>query len=406
MPYEHRNRHGHRIYLALLVFLIIGPFGFGQTDDFDKRIQSKSSELENIRAEIKSISQKLSRTQRSEKDAISNLNSLDRQISLIKQLKRELVRERELKQKQINLLQATISANQEKMAMLRRRYATRVVNVYKMGTREDWQLVMSAADLSQAFQRMYYLKALHQAEANLLNQIHRTLRDTDAAKAKLELRLAQVAASLEEEAATEKQLLRSQTEKARELKRIRQSASSLKQELQQKKEAASELEKIIAGLEREKQRRLAELARRRGTSERQAATKFASMKGRLPWPVDGRVTAKFGLQRNTRLKTVMDNPGIDIAAGKGMPVKVVMDGIVVAITWIPGFGNTLIVDHGGGFYSVYAHVDDVRISATDYVVSGETIAVVSNSGSYDGYKLHFEIWADNNKLNPQDWLRR
>lgn len=395
-------------YVPILfaVWLFTTPSLFAQTDDFDEKIKSKSSELEKLRAEISDINQQLSRTQRSEQDAVTNLNRLDRQISLIKKLRSELSQERKLKEAQIRLLQATVSANQEKIAILQRRYSRRVVSAYKIGTQEDWQLVLNASNLSQAFQRIYYLRALHQAEAHMLTQIHKTLRDTDAARAKLELRLGQVASSLEEEATAEKQLRASQSQKSSDLKKIRKNQSSLKQELQQKKDSAKKLENIIAGLQKEKKLRLAELARRRGTSERQAASKFANMRGKLPWPATGKITAKFGLQRNTRLKTVTDNPGIDIAAPKGSSVKVVMDGIVVAITWIPGFGNTLIIDHGGGFYSVYAHIDEVKINTNDYVISGETIAVVGNSGSYDGYKLHFEIWADNNKLNPQEWLKR
>ncbi len=389
-----------------ILIILTALSALGQVADYDRRIKDKSSELKSLRSEINGLGKELSRTRRSEQDAISLLNKMDQQISLIKQLRAELRQERELKEAQISLLQATVEANQDKIASLRQRYARRVSQIYKSGTQEDWQLIFSADGLQQAFQRLYYLKAIHQAEAHLLVEIRQTLRDTDAAKAKLELRLSQVAANLKEEAATENELKSRQNQKSSELGKIRRNKSGLQQELKQKRSAARELEGIIARLEKEKQIRLAELARRRGTTKRQAATKFSSMKGHLPWPATGKITAKFGLQRNTRLKTVTDNPGIDIAAQKGAPVKVVLDGIVVSITWIPGFGNTLIVDHGGGFYSVYAHVEDVKINVNDYVVGGEAIAAVGNSGSFDGYKLHFEIWAENNKLNPLQWLKR
>ena len=82
-----------------------------------------------------------------------------------------------------------------------------------------------------------------------------------------------------------------------------------------------------------------------------------------------------------------------------------MDGIVVAITWIPSFGNTIILDHGAGYYTVYAHVDEIQVNIDSYVVRDQIIARVSDTGSLEGAKLHFEIWQNEEKVDPLQWLR-
>ena len=82
----------------------------------------------------------------------------------------------------------------------------------------------------------------------------------------------------------------------------------------------------------------------------------------------------------------------------------VFDGIVTTITYIRGYGNTIILDHGSNFYTVYTHVSDVEVEENNYVEARQVIAYVSDSGSLDGSKLHFEIWGNREKLNPELWL--
>lgn len=79
---------------------------------------------------------------------------------------------------------------------------------------------------------------------------------------------------------------------------------------------------------------------------------------------------------------------------------------MTTITYIRGYGNTIIIDHGGGYYTVYTHIMDVEVDEGGYVQALDTIARVGDSGSLDGAKLHFEIWGNKQKLNPELWLRK
>ena len=83
------------------------------------------------------------------------------------------------------------------------------------------------------------------------------------------------------------------------------------------------------------------------------------MIGKLSWPVEGRIISKFGIIRNPDTGTVTENVGIDIQAASGTRVKSVLDGVVSTITYIRGHGNIVIIDHGGGFSTVYAHIEKI-----------------------------------------------
>ena len=180
----------------------------------------------------------------------------------------------------------------------------------------------------------------------------------------------------------------------------------MQQRVKMKRAAAKKIQGMIQDLEQKKQERLRELAQRRGMTMDQAKGEFAKYKGRLSWPVQGQLAGKFGPHKNEKLGTITNNPGIDIVAPRGRDVHVVLDGIVVAITWIPGYGNTIIVDHGDSYYTVYAHVDNIQVSMNGYVLRDQTLARVSDTGSLDGPRLHFEVWKGKNKVNPLKWLKK
>ncbi|MEE9161887.1 MAG: M23 family metallopeptidase, partial [Candidatus Neomarinimicrobiota bacterium] len=118
----------------------------------------------------------------------------------------------------------------------------------------------------------------------------------------------------------------------------------------------------------------------------------------------GQVVARFGQQRNRLLNTVTDNPGIDIQAKSGAPVRAVLDGLVTTVTYLRGYGTTVIIDHGKNLYTVYTHLEDVAVAEENYVDQGQVIAQVGGNGSLDGAKLHFEVWANQQKQDPGAWL--
>ena len=107
---------------------------------------------------------------------------------------------------------------------------------------------------------------------------------------------------------------------------------------------------------------------------------------------------------NPRLGTVTSSPGIDIKTPAGSTVKAVADGTVSVISFIPGYGNIIIISHDDGFYTVYAHVTDVSVHKEQRVKAGQGIA--QSSEGLSGPLIHFEVWRQRKNQNPLNWLAR
>ena len=130
--------------------------------------------------------------------------------------------------------------------------------------------------------------------------------------------------------------------------------------------------------------------------------RFASLRGRLPWPVAGRIVQGFGAPlAGGRLRAQGDL----IAAPLGTPVRAVAYGRVVFADWLPHFGLLVIIDHGGGYMSIYAHNQSVYVHVGDWVNMGETIATLGDSGGQNRPALYFEIRHGGVALSPGEWCR-
>ena len=149
------------------------------------------------------------------------------------------------------------------------------------------------------------------------------------------------------------------------------------------------------------------LAKKRAQKNKNISGNFSKMKGKLDWPVKNpRVINTFG-KNKTPLGTVIENAGIDITTNKNNQVVAVLDGVVSMVTFIRGFGNIIIIDHGDKFSTVYAMVESIQVTENEYVNEGNVIAKVS---TYEKNRkkgiLHFEVWGNQKKLNPQSWLKK
>jgi septal ring factor EnvC (AmiA/AmiB activator) len=171
-------------------------------------------------------------------------------------------------------------------------------------------------------------------------------------------------------------------------------------------EATRRLEAFIRDLQA-KQRRLAKIPppAKPGT-EAPPAVGFGTLRGRLPWPTDGRVVSAFGAQVHPRFGTRTFRNGVDIEPGEGRDVAAVFGGHVVYTGWFKGYGNLIILDHDNEYYTLYAHVADILVKEGDDVKQGQRIGTVGDTGSLDGTRLYFEVRFEGKPQNPEQWLRK
>jgi murein hydrolase activator len=170
-------------------------------------------------------------------------------------------------------------------------------------------------------------------------------------------------------------------------------------------EAARRLEAFIRDLQA-KQRRLAKIPPPKPGVDTPPAVGFGTLRGRLPWPTEGRVVSAFGAQVHPRFGTRTFRNGVDIEAGEGRDVAAVFAGHVVYTGWFKGYGNLIILDHDNEYFTLYAHVADILVKEGDDVKQGQRIGTVGDTGSLEGPRLYFEVRYQGKPQNPEQWLRQ
>ena len=164
---------------------------------------------------------------------------------------------------------------------------------------------------------------------------------------------------------------------------------------------AVESKRIIAELE-EQERALSKLIK---ALQMARSSGFPALKGRLPLPTEGIVEVGFGKVVNPKFNTVTVQKGWDIRADEGSPVRAIAKGQVVYTGWLRGYGNVLIVDHGGDFHSLVAHLASFSRAASESVEPGDMVGTVGDSGSLKGVYLYFEIRQDGEAVDPAQWIQ-
>ena len=391
--------------LTFSLFILLSVIS-GQTEKIEKDIQFHNSELDHLRKEIADYERKIKNTSDREKSEIERLNEIDEEISLVRNLIYRLRREEKIKEKSITQAEVTIEKKESEHTSLVNRYAKRVTHTYKKGRLSDLEKLLDAKSWRQAVYRAKYIKIISEHDRSLADEIRRNLVEIETKRTVMERELIDIRKIDEEKLSRKKWLEQRRRVRNKELGNLKRDRQKMSVALNQRKKAAQQMESIISHLERERVARIAELERRRKEMELLGSVPFKELKGKLPWPIEGKVISRFGTYLNPNLKTVTENTGIDIHGSEGTEVRSIYDGIVTTVTYIRGNGNTVILDHGDGFYSVYTHVMDVEVEENSYVNARDIIAHVGDSGSLEGTKLHFEIWGNKDKLNPELWLKK
>ena len=367
----------------------------------DVEIESQRRELESLRRQLderRAISKEL---QGREKSLLGQLRETEKSLQLTTAYVNALERRRRTVSANLGDATSELARTAVQLDSDRRRLAWRVREIYKRGRSADLEYVLSARSFGDLMSRTYYLARIAQEDRGqmLLTQARRSqVQDTKTHLESRKRELDRLKAETDRE-----RLALSQLTSARRtlLKKIRSDAQSNTQASQELERASKRIRGLIDQLEK---RRLASERGAPGT-EPPLLGDFGRNRGRLPWPVNGRVARSFGNQTNARFGTTTFNSGIDIASTFGTPITAVARGRVDYVNWLEGYGKCVIINHGGGFYTLYAHASEIGVTVGKEVAAGEIIGRVGDTGSTIGTALHFEIRKGREALNPLEWFR-
>lgn len=349
----------HRVLALILVLAIIFPLNSAAKDD--------KSRLKELGKKVQAIDLKSRSEQQRIQDLDKNISIMQNEISGVKKDVQKLNVQIFEHRKQIRFYQAALSQSQGELKQ-------KWISLYKGSSIDMVNMLSSHSEYS------VYLDAI-------IQQNKQELAGYKDAREKL----LQAKLRLDESSRAQKENLRVLEGKITNLDAERDKKAVLLASLSKEKRTyQEEIQQLIKRI----QARGKELANK-GMSKKQ---------GDLPWPVKGRIVRGFGISRDEGYDQI--SHGVDIEAEDGAPVKSVYAGKVVFFNWITMYGNTLIIDHGGGLYSVYGHIQKALKSTGDSVNAQEEVALVGQSGDVLKPTLHFEIRYRDKPQDPYKWLSR
>jgi murein DD-endopeptidase MepM/ murein hydrolase activator NlpD len=373
-------------------------------EDYESELRKNRSRLDAIREEISDLKSQLSVSRNQALSISDQIALIDKEMSLIVRAKGLMQTEQTILQRRQKNNETNLKETLHKLQTLKDLYADRLRYMHKYGKIKNLELLLTSASFNQALVRYRYLKIIADYDEKTIKSINRKQQEIEQLQIKLADDLAAIQSSIENKLIEEQKYKERREERNSLLTRITINQKYFQNQINVKTAEQEKLTSLIASLESARKARAG-----KAPSEEFVTIDFENFnkgKGKLPWPVHGKITSSFGKQYDPVSKTSINNSGIEILSKIGTPVKNVFSGVVRMITYLGGYGNTIIIDHGNGYYTVYSHLGEIYVGKNDIVETNQIIALVGESGSLAGSKLHFEIYGGNQAFDPQIWLRK
>ncbi len=386
------------ISVIALAALAAGP-AMPQDRDLEENISGKEDELQKLRRQIREQRKKISDIEEQEQDVSEYIAKLEKEEKLMKRLLSGLEDKEAMLEEQAGGLRSDLVTSE---IVYRRRleiFSGRLREIYKDGPRHVWQELLAAEDFPDLLQRYKFLALIAERDAAMIAGVRERKVEIEIQEAELTELLQEVSASRAEKESELRKLDENEAKRRQTLADLKTSKQKHRKRAEELEERERKLQNLIAELEKSR------LARSQDWGD-YGEGDFTSLKGRLPKPVDGNVTREFGRFRHPEYGTVTFNTGIDISTRTGEPVRAVARGRVEYAGDLPGYGNCIILNHGGGYYTLYAHASAIFVAQSSQVEKGSVIAEVGDDVAGSGGTIHFEIRKSKKALDPGDWLAR
>jgi len=366
----------------------------------EEQIRLSRQRLIQIRDEQKRLRNEMDALTAQVHDARAELENLNQQARNQEALLRELDNQLAIRDQQVVATTAELLRTEDELVEKRVLFARRARDLYKRGPLATIQVLLAAESFSDLINRYQYLYLVALHDRLLVRQIEELQGQLERQYGRLREDVQGLREIRSEKYREVQDLYFLEQERQRRLRSVRGRQASTERRLAELERGETELTGLIDRLEREREAAEA-LAASRPTS----GTITPAERGRLEWPVSGRVIYRFGEQRN-RDGTRILRHGIGIAAPAGTPVTAVAGGTVVFAQPYLSYGPSVILNHGGGYYSVYLQLSEIAVAEQQSVIVGQTIGRVGGSGTPEGAHLQFQIWVNRRAVDPTPWLRR
>jgi len=383
---------------VLILFLILAflPASPAYSDDpseeqIEKLIQDEKSELENLKRKIKKQAKDISSMGKKESKVLRTLETLDN---------KKKIRERELeiyrwniriKKKQLDKLSQKIKITERQLARQKSMLGKRLRALHKEGKMFPIKVLFSAEDYNDLMQKMKYMELLMSHDSRIFENYQKRWKQFKEEERKLSEAKGKMIQF--ETAALQKkdQIEKEKSNKSKFLRTIKNKKVYYIQARKELLKASEKLNSLIAKLEQKK-------ISGKGLS-------FVDKKGRLFFPVNGKIISRFGRVRDKRFQSYIINNGLNLKVKKGTEVHPIFQGSVLFAGPLEGYGNLIILGHGDKYHSLYGHLEKILVQTGDYVYEDRAIGLSGDSGSLVGETLYLELRHKGKPIDPAPWLQ-
>lgn len=376
--------------LGLLCLALLLPT-IGSTEPADPK---RAQDLARVRERMEQIGQSLQQDRLRQDDLTRELRETEQSIAELSRTLRKIDAEAEVQE------QAVAKTRQQRAGVARQLESERgalrqqVRAAYLMGRQQQAKLLLNQEDPGRLGRVLTYYDYLNRARVRQITAIREQFERLRSVEATLQQQLDKLNAVQQTRQTTLDQLKSRRGQRRSTLDQIAARIKSQNRELARLREDEARLQNLVSRVGRA----LADLP-----YDAAGDKPFASLKGKLGWPVRGPVLARFGAPK---AGGKLSWRGLWIGAAAGTPVQALARGRVVYVGWMHSYGLIVIVEHGNGYYSLYGHTQSTSVSLGDTVLPGQVLAQAGDSGGHEQPGVYLEIRNGRNPVNPQQWLKR
>lgn len=384
-------------WLLLLAFFASSAAAQG----VEERLRAQQAELQRIRRERDSLEAEMRRIQGRVHSLSEEVANVHAQVEATRRLVASLDRQLASLNAEIRTVNDELARTEAEAELRRTTLRRRVRDIYKRGPLYATEALLSARSFGELVARYKYLHELAVYDRALVERIEELYRQIEGQRRLLVQLQEELVRNRAEKVREQERLRQLEEQRQRSLAQVRRSAQQLQSRLQQIQRDEARLAQVIATLEAERRRAAAAAPNEPGLG---TSTLRTSDFGRLDWPVQGEILYNFGRAVNPNNTTIRWN-GVGIKAPAGTPVRTIAAGEVMLAEPLGTYGITVIVQHGGGDYSVYGSLQRAAVTKGTKVAKGDVIGYVGQADPDMAPHLHFEIRPKGRATDPLAWLR-
>ncbi len=385
----------------LIFCLLLGALvSYGHAEDLQT-----SNELNKVESDISEVKQDMQRLSQQKDNLLNLLADIEKHYGEIAALLKTLQIQIEQKRQSLDNIRRDMQVYQKEIDKLSKELAGQIRAAYAMGQKEKLKLLLNQQDPSLSSRMMVYFNYFNKERLKKLTEFEAAVQRLDQLDKQKKTETELLEQDLERKKSEQAALDEARKQRNELLVQIGNDFSSSEQQLTQLQESQNRLKSLMASLPITEEELAADAEQAKELSSSienpsELKSDFSTLKGKLPWPVRGRLSQKFGSPRS---EGTWD--GVLIDANEGMEIKAVTRGKVVYAEWLRGYGLLTIIDHGQGYMSLYAFNQSLYKRIGDTVEAGDVIASVGQSGGRSQAGLYFGIRKNGMPIDPLEWCR-